>query len=108
MLGRIAIMATHQETGMYSSLCGFRRRWLSPITLAVLLTSLTASAQAGINLKGPALRYGNFDSYSLPLLELLYPGEDFLVQSGSGQIKDYVVIAAGSDGNDETRNFAQV
>lgn len=67
--------------------------------------------QDGIN----AAQYGDFYSYSLPLLAYRYdqangggvgPGNPFYIDSSPGQIQDYIVLATGSNGGPVNTNFA--
>ena len=67
--------------------------------------------QDGIN----AAQYGDFYSYSLPLLAYRHdlangggvgPGNPFYIDSSPGQIADYIVVATGSNGGPVTTNFA--
>jgi hypothetical protein len=61
-----------------------------------------------------AMTYGDFYSYSLPVLAYLYfqetgtgetsPQNPYYVQSGPGQIKDSVVLATGITGKDAVTN----
>ncbi|QGY39069.1 PEP-CTERM sorting domain-containing protein [Pseudodesulfovibrio cashew] len=47
--------------------------------------------------------YGDFYSYSLPILEEFY-GSEYAVKSSAGQIKDAIVIATGATGQDISTN----
>lgn len=67
--------------------------------------------QVGIN----SAQYGDFYSYSLPLLATWYdqangggtgPGNPFYIGSSPGQIQDLIVVATGSNGGPVTTNFA--
>lgn len=51
------------------------------------------------------LSYGDFYSYSLPILAYYY-GSSYVVQSSPGQIADYIVIATGPGGGPATTNLA--
>ncbi|WFS62118.1 PEP-CTERM sorting domain-containing protein [Pseudodesulfovibrio thermohalotolerans] len=53
---------------------------------------------------GYAVTYGNFYSYSLPILKE-FLGDEYDVQSSVGQIKDTVVIATGAAGTPVNENF---
>lgn len=59
--------------------------------------------------------YGDFQSYSLPILAYVYdsingggvgPGNPYYIASTPGTIKDYVVVGTGSSGKPVTTNFA--
>lgn len=59
-----------------------------------------------------AVLYGDFYSYSLPILAYTYnpaqtgPGNPYYVASGPGQIQDDVVIATGASGTGVNTNFS--
>lgn len=84
--------------------------------LALSLFAPGSQAQA-LTLPDPftnAYLYGDFHSYSLPILAYQYdqlfgggtgPSNPFYVQSAPGQISDDIVIATGSSGNPVTTNF---
>ncbi|MBC17906.1 MAG: hypothetical protein CL942_12735 [Desulfovibrio sp.] len=88
------------------------------ILLPMLLIAAPKDAEALIypDPTTSALLYGDFYSYSLPVLAYLYdrdvdsvgtgPTNPYYVASGPGQIKDGVVIATGSTGKPVNENFA--
>lgn len=57
-----------------------------------------------------ASKHTDFYSYSLPILAYLYdpahpgPGNPYYIASGVGQIKDFIVIATGADGQKVVNN----
>jgi len=62
-----------------------------------------------------ALTYGDFYSYSLPVLAYVYdqaygggtgPGNPYYIDSSPGQIGDYIVIATGTNNAGAVTNFA--
>lgn len=92
---------------------------------AAVALALLACSQAQADLLLPELpdptvgvnaaQYGDFYSYSLPLLAYRYdqangggegPGNPFYVDSSPGQIQDLIVVATGSNGGPVTTNFA--
>jgi hypothetical protein len=82
--------------------------------LVMMFTSM-ASAITLPNPVGTSFLYGDFYSYSLPILAIEYdiangggtgPGNPYYVASGPGQISDYIVIATGASGNPVNTNFA--
>lgn len=94
-------------------------------TAALLLAAVTASQAYAEVITLPALpdptiginaaQYGDFYSYSLPLLAYRHdlafgggvgPGNPFYIDSSAGQIKDYIVVATGSSGGPVNTNFA--
>lgn len=82
----------------------------------VLVMSLSSAGHA-IFLPDPstnAFQYGDFYSYSLPILAWQYdqqfgggvgPGNPYYVPSSPGQISDLIVVATGSSGGPVTTNF---
>lgn len=95
---------------------GFSRH-LSLSALALLLpavsqaTSITLLPPSGVN----AVLYGDFYSYSLPVLALQHakqngggvgPANPFYVDSSAGQIKDDIVIATGANGGPVNTNVS--
>jgi len=85
--------------------------------LSMAIASAPTKTQALVLPPGDeyALTYGNFYSYSLPVLAYLYdrdvapvgtgPGNPYYVPSTPGHIKDSVVIATGASGNPVNTNF---
>lgn len=96
------------------------KKSLSAVTVslmaALILTCAgTASAVTLPNPVGTSFLYGDFYSYSLPILAIEYdvangggtgPGNPYYVASSPGQISDYIVIATGAGGNPVNTNFA--
>ncbi len=94
------------------------KKTVSALTLAAALTMAftgMASAVALPNPVGTSFLYGDFYSYSLPILAIEYdiangggtgPGNPYYVASSPGQISDYIVIATGANGNPVNTNFA--
>lgn len=86
-------------------------------TILVLILSFSTAGYA-IILPDPftnAFQYGDFYSYSLPILAYQYdalngggvgPGNPYYVPSSPGAIKDLVVVATGTTGNPVNTNFA--
>jgi hypothetical protein len=93
------------------------------VVVAFWLVIVSGQAQA-ITLPDPttiingvpvALPFGDFYSYSLPILAFYYdeingggvgPGNPYYVTSPPGAIKDDIVIATGASGNPVNQNFA--
>ena len=90
------------------------KRKITIITMVVFLmlfgAGLTGQASALTTLPDPefpnALPYGDFYSYSLPILQYLYPNSDYSVRSAPGAIKDGVVIYTGASGKPVNTNFS--
>jgi len=64
---------------------------------------------------GNSMLYGDFYSYSLPILAYNYdqlygggvgPGNPYYIASSPGQIADYIVVATGASGGPVNTNFA--
>lgn len=61
-----------------------------------------------------AIEYGDFYSYSLPLLAYFYdpkhtgPSNPYFIKSGPGQIDNGIIIATGTSSGQATTNFAGV
>lgn len=95
--------------------------------LSIALLGFGAAPQAsaldltyieGTAVPAPYVTYGDGNSYSLPVLGILYeyltggtlsdsiqPGNPYYVTSTPGAIKDLTVIGTGSDGNPVTTNY---
>lgn len=96
------------------------QRMLAAATGAVLLIGSLPAAQAAFFLPAPAgnaFQYGDFYSYSLPILAYRYarefgggvgPGNPFYIASSPGSIQDLTVIGTGSNGQPVTTNYAGV
>lgn len=88
----------------------------SVVTVTTLVLGLWYSPAAySLSFSGlPFVQYGDGQSYSLPVSQLLSggctgntgPGCIYDIQSTPGQIKDLVVIATGATGTPVTTNFA--
>lgn len=86
--------------------------------VSMAITGMPSSAKALVLPPGDeyALNYGDFYSYSLPVLAYFYdrdvdpvgtgPSNPFYVPSSVGHIKDSVVIATGASGKPVNENFA--
>ncbi len=82
----------------------------------LLAAGLTSGGASAFSLAGlPYVTYGDANSYSLPVSAAIYaalygggtgPGNPYYVPSGPGQIKDFIVIATGANGNPVNHNFA--
>lgn len=99
---------------------------LTPLSIALLGMSLSAPVAAldltnieGTSNPAPYVTYGDGNSYSLPVLGILYdiysggtftnsiqPGNPYYVNSTPGAIKDLTVIGTGASGNPVTTNTA--
>jgi len=79
------------------------------LTFLILFgAGLTRHASALTTLPNPvanALPYGDFYSYSLPVLQYQYPDKDYSVKSTPGAIKDGIVIYTGANGKHLNTNF---
>ncbi|MGL1833265.1 PEP-CTERM sorting domain-containing protein [Rhodocyclaceae bacterium SMB388] len=99
---------------------------LKHLAMAVASLGLAASANAalnldtieGTNLPAPYVTYGDGNSYSLPVLGILYdigqgggftnsiqPSNPYFITSTPGAIKDLTVIGTGSSGTGVTTNI---
>jgi len=90
------------------------------ILLYVLSVLASNTASAALVLPNPTLNaytYGNFYSYSLPILAFKYnvahsvgtgPGNPYYIDSSAGQIKDNIVVMTGASGNPVNTNFANM
>ena len=88
------------------------KRKISIVTMLAFLmllgVGLTGQASALTTLPDPvanALPYGDFYSYSLPVLQYQYPDKDYSVKSTPGAIKDGIVIYTGASGVPLNTNF---
>lgn len=100
---------------------------LSALALTVATLGAVGPANAALNLQfvegsaipAPYVTYGDGNSYSLPVLGILYdisqggtlsnsiqPGNPYYIASSPGQIQDLVVIGTGTSSNQATTNFA--
>lgn len=92
---------------------------LKYLAVAIASVGVMASANAALVLDGPYVTYGDGNSYSLPVLGIIYdinqggtfsnsiqPGNPYYITSTPGAIKDLTVIGTGADGQPVTTNFA--
>jgi len=103
-----------------------RRTRLTALSAAIAGLGFAASAQAldltyieGTSTPAPYVTYGDGNSYSLPVLGVLYdyiktgtlsnsiqPGNPYYVNSTPGQIQDLIVVGTGANGQPVNTNFA--
>lgn len=86
------------------------------VVLGCALSGLAAAGSAAaLQFPDPlttAVQYGDFYSYSLPLLATFYnpahigPGNPYYVDSTPGAIKDLTVVGTGSNGTGVTTNYS--
>lgn len=92
----------------------FGMGFAAPVT-ALDLTTVTGTSGS---IAAPYVTYGDGNSYSLPVLGILYdvlngggftnsitPGNPYYVNSTPGAIKDLIVVGTGASGNPVTTNF---
>jgi hypothetical protein len=87
------------------------------LTMAVVMGTFFSSSAFALILPDPAtnaFQFGNFWSYSLPILAFKYnaahgggvgPGNPFYIQSTPGAIKNDIVLLTGASGGGVTTNF---
>lgn len=83
---------------------------IKPLLAAALLTPAVASAALDFS-DIPYVTYGDGNSYSLPISQLIDtgktgPGQDYYINSTPGAIQDLVVLATGASGSGVTTNFS--